>query len=148
MTRFAVEPLTDALWDELLPLMEQHYREIPQSRDVPFNPHKELYMNSASCGTLRVITARDNGTLIGYASFVVMPHPHTQVPQAVSDALYVVPSRRGVVGVRLIDWCEQQLAREGVGALYVGASAATPLGSMLERMGYEMVDVVYTRRLN
>ncbi len=59
MIQFAKEPLTDALWDEAMPLLQAHWKEVAAFQDIPLNPDRALYAASEEAGILRVFTARD-----------------------------------------------------------------------------------------
>lgn len=96
-------------------------------------------------------TAREvDGSLIGYCVYFVKHAPHYAASiQAAQDVLYVARSHRGGTGYRFIAWCDEQLAAEGVQVVYQHAKVAHPaLGRILERQGYEAVDVIYAKRLD
>lgn len=150
---FAREPLRDRLWDEALPLLVAHWREIAHYQDIPLDPDQAIYQSAADAGILRCYTVRrdasDRGELMGYAIFFVRPNPHyCSSLQAVQDVLYISPSARGTTGYRFIRWCDEQLRAEGVQAVYHHVKAAHNFGRMLERLGYECVDLIYARRLD
>jgi hypothetical protein len=147
--RFAREALTDALLAEFTPLLQQHWREIAHYPDIPLNPDYETYRAAESAGILRVYTVRDGSACVGYALFFVRNNPHyTGSLQAVQDVLYLHPSQRGGNGYRFIAWCDIQLQREGVQAVYHHSKAAHNFGALLNRQGYELVDLIYAKRLD
>lgn len=148
---FQREFMSDELVDEIFPLLEQHWREIAHFQDIPLKPDWESYGKLESAGLLRVFTARDTEQkLIGYAAFFVRPAMHYMSSlQAMQDVIYVDPARRaGGLGARLIIWCDEQLKAEGVQAVYHHVKAAHNFGPLLENMGYQLVDLIYTRRLD
>ncbi len=57
---FARESLTDALWAELLPLLQQHWGEVAHFQDIPLDPDRALYRHAEEHGGLRMFTARDH----------------------------------------------------------------------------------------
>jgi hypothetical protein len=162
---FAREPLTDALWDEAMPLLEAHWREISAFQDIPLEPDRETYAASEQAGVLRCFTARDNAAaqwmistagvyplpspLVGYALYFVRPNPHYKSSvQAAQDVIYLDPSVRGGTGYKFIVWCDAQLAAEGVQITYHHIKAKHDFGRLLERQGYELVDLIYAKRLD
>jgi GNAT superfamily N-acetyltransferase len=148
MASFQREILTPTLWDELYPLFELHYKEIAHHKDIPLSPEKDLYFRAEEAGMLRVYTARDNGEAIGYAWFFVKTNPHYSTSlQAQQDIIFIHPERRGF-GAKFIAWCDEQLAAEKVQAVYHHVKQAHNFGPLLERMGYKLVDLIYTRRLD
>lgn len=149
--RFAQEPLTDALWDEAMPLLVEHWREISHFADIPLDPDRSLYDFAFAQGILYVYTARDedSAALMGYALFFVRPAPHYAGSlQAAQDVIYVTPSARGSTGYRFIAFCDEQLRVAGVQVVRHHVKAAHNFGAMLERQGYEAEDVIYTKRLD
>ena len=59
---FQSEQLTDALWAELTPLLQQHYVEIAKYQDIPLDPDKVRYaaMQAAGGVVSQVSFARDD----------------------------------------------------------------------------------------
>lgn len=162
---FAREPLTDALWDEALPLLHAHWKEIARFPDIELAPDRALYASSEAAGILRCFTARqwpmfqlnadlvpvkvDDGVLVGYALYFVRPAPHYRHSvQAVQDVLYLSPSVRGGTGYKFIRWCDEQLAAEGAQCVYQHVKTAHDFGKILERQGYEQVERIFVKRLD
>lgn len=157
-TRFACEPLTQSLWDEVAPLLVDHYREVARYQDIELAPDLGAYAAAVAAGNVRVYTARqanlfsDRGTdLVGYALFFVRNAPHYRhSKQAAMDVCFVHEGARGVAGIRFIKFWEEQLAHEGV-QLIMPRAKLDPrhsLHAILLRMGYEAVDVTLCKRLD
>jgi GNAT superfamily N-acetyltransferase len=147
--QFQKEQLSADLFAELAPLLNAHYLEISHFQDIPLSPNYEAYQAIADTGGLRVFTARDEDReLVGYCVFFVRHNLHYKSSlQAVQDILFIRPDQRGT-GARLIKWCDEQLKKEGVQVVYQHVKAAHNFGEMLERMGYEFVDLIYAKRLD
>jgi hypothetical protein len=170
---FAREPLTDALWAEAMPLLQAHKDEIAHYPDLKLEPDIALYQANDAAGVLRCFTARMAGVfsvtparklndgesfewcesvanpLVGYALYFVRANPHYKSSvQAVQDVIYLDPSVRGGTGYKFIAWCDAQLASEGVQAVYHHVKAAHDFGKLLQRQGYELVDLIYAKRLD
>lgn len=155
---FQRESLTPALWHEAMPLLVAHYQEIAAYQDIPLEPDVSVYAASEAAGIIRCYTARnpcviegcnEPGALVGYALFFVRPNPHYKSSvQAVQDVIYLAPSVRGGTGYRFIAWCDAQLKEEGVQAVYHHVKAAHDFGRLLERQGYDLVDLIYAKRLD
>jgi GNAT superfamily N-acetyltransferase len=101
---------------------------------------------------LRIYTGRDYGRLIGYSIFTVHKGVHYSTSlEADEDLLFVLPEhRKGRFGLQLMQYAESQLAAEGVQLLKRRTKVAERLnfGTVLERMGYEPIDVIYGKRLD
>ena len=69
--------------------------------------------------------------------------------QALQDVIYVDRELRGNgIGKEFIKWCEEQLRADGVQAIYQHVKNKHNFGPMLETMGYELVDLIYAKRLD
>ena len=142
--------LTDTLIAEMTPLLMAHKDEICLYEDFVFNPDWDLYKYLESNNTLRIFTARENGVLIGYAGYSVEHNLHySDVLHASQDVLYLKPDRRGaMVGVKLIKYADEQLAQMGVKLVSHHVKVNNDFGPLLERMGYNLAEKIYERRLD
>jgi len=134
-------------FDEALPLLVEHYKEVYQFKDIPLKPDFIKYKQIEEVGLIRTFTARDNGELIGYAIFVVHNHLHHKSSlQAIQDLLFIKKDKRGF-GKDFIAWCDEQLKLEGVQVVMHHVKIEHDFGSLLERNDYKMIERVYARRL-
>lgn len=147
--KFSREPVTDQFIAEVLPLLKMHYEEIDHYKDIPLDPDFEVYKSLDKSGWLRNFVSRDEeGKIIGYCVYYVKNSMHYKTSiQAIHDVLFIDPSKRGF-GKKFISWCDEQLKSEGVQVVYQHIKAAHNIGPMLERMGYELIDLVYGKRLD
>lgn len=109
---FAWEPLAGLLDEGLAAMITgQHWSEVGVHKDqVPVAIDWTKYQKMEDDGLLYLMSARRGETLIGYASYFVMPHLHyCTTLHALNDAIFVVPGQRGA-GVRLIQAAERALA--------------------------------------
>lgn len=148
MFSFQQEPANQALFDEVMPLLQMHYEEIAHFKDIKLNPDFSKYQALANAGTLRVFTARKDGELVGYAVFFIVPNIHYRDSvQANQDILFINKKHRGF-GRQFIKWCDEQLKSQGVEVVYHHIKAAHNFGALLEAMGYELVDLIFAKRLS
>lgn len=149
--KFQTEQASQPLFDEISPLLQEHWQEIRHYPDIPLDPDWNAYLSMQAAGRLRVFTARvtATGELAGYAIYFVGPHPHYKSTVfAVQDILFVHPNfRHNATGARLILWCDQQLKAEGVQVAVQHVKVAHDFSPMLERLGYETMDKILVRRL-
>ncbi len=138
-----------SVWDEMLPLMHAHYKEIAPFHDIELNPQKDRYVALCDASVVYLFTARSHsGELIGYNSFFVSPHLHHENSlQALQDVIYISPEHRGF-GAKFISWCDGYLKSSGVQIVMQCLKATHNHGPMLERQGYKLLDLVYVRRLD
>lgn len=143
---FGLEKVS-SVWDEIYPLFEKHWKEVAHYQDIPLEPDVELYKKMDEGGSIRVYTAREDGKLIGYSVYVISRnHHYKSVKQASQDVIFIQKDRRGF-GKSFIKWCDEQLKNDGVKIVVHHVKAAHDFGPMLERVGYELVDKIYSRRL-
>jgi hypothetical protein len=143
------------LWKEIQPLLVDHALEIAHFDDIPLSPDKDLYFMMEQKGLARVFTVRRadgehprGARLIGYAIFFVRHAMHYQTSlQAQEDIIFIAKEERGFGG-RFIAWCDEQLRAEGVQVVYHHVKAAHNWGKVLERQGYELVDLIFAKRLD
>lgn len=148
---FAREPLDAEVWGEARPLLESHWREVAHYDDIELAPDFHAYATTEAAGVLRFFTVRADSVLQGYALFFVRNNPHyCGSLQASADVLYLDPKIRGRSGWSFMRWCDEQLRDEGVQVVYQRTKARPDLNfaPILERMGYDLVDLVYAKRLD
>lgn len=156
---YASEPLGDALWDELQPLLAANDAEIRHfTSDIPLDPDRATYEILGAKGAYRIFTARveppagDRGRLVGYLGVFVSRSLHQRsITLASLDALFVdLAWRGGRTGRDLIRFAEGQLREAGVTTLYqhVKQRSDIAVGPLLARMGYRCVDEVWAIRLD
>ena len=148
--RFALEPYSEKLVQEMRPLWDQHNAEIPQL-GLAIDPDVSMYSKLSKVLSLRIFTARVGSgwesTLVGYQIFFVMRHPHRKYNlEASQDMIWLDPEvRKGMVGAKFIRWADEQLEKEGVKAIHRQISAQKDFGHLLERRGYRLMDLTYAR---
>lgn len=142
---YALEPV-DTLWRDLSPLVELHYAELFPSVMGNLKLARERYEQMGRAGFLRCYTMRVHGVMVGYCSMLVMDHHHTGQLNATEDAVYILPTSRGH-GQEFMKWVDDQLADEGVRAVYRTTRAVRDHGALLCRMGYTLSETTYERRL-
>lgn len=148
---FARETVCAEFLEEMRPLLERHYHEIAHYQDIKLEPNFAKYIDMDRAGNLRVFTARDEERkLIGYGVFFVTHNMHYQGSlQASQDIIFIEKSTRGRgMGRDFINWCDFQLRNEGVQVVYHHVKQKHNFGPMLETLGYQLVDLIYGRRLD
>lgn len=140
----------DQVIESIKPLLEEHYGEIAKYHDIPLEPDWSCYRAMETLGILKIFTCRDevSNQLQGYGIYMVKKHLHYQsclVGQ--QDILFITKEKRGQGG-RFILWCDAELKKMGVQMTIQHIKADHNFGKMLERFGYELMDLIYARRLD
>lgn len=130
--------------DEARPLLERHWNEIARNKDlISLDPDYERYAMLDEAGKLCVCIARENGTLVGYACYIVDYHLHYKSTLwAVSDIFWLAPEcRKAGVGMRLFKFVESVLHDRGVIVMHTTFKVAHPAaGRLLEAMGHATIE--------
>lgn len=111
----------------------------------------EAYRNLESLGRLHVVTARDEGRLVAYAIWFVMPH-HLHYKSsgsiALADMYYVLKEyRKGGLGVRLFRESERGLKARGVIRAHASSKVHEDNTRMFEMMGWSHTDNTVSKLL-
>lgn len=136
-------------WDEALPLVLAHHKEVGARPCEDLEPDKERYLAMEREGYIKLFTARErpDGRLVGYQLFMVAPHPHYKgMTSALQDLIYMAPEHRGLRAVRFILWADQSL--EYAGARMISRHSPERnrgYGDSLARLGYVPLEQVFTR---
>jgi GNAT superfamily N-acetyltransferase len=149
---FQVEPFS-AVIDEAVPLLQRHYEEIALNKaTTPLAPDWSAYATLEAAGFLHIVTARDEGKLVGYSAYIVgQRNLHYDFQMAETDIFYLAPEyRKGMAGVALLKFSETSLRAIGVQRIVTKTklSPEHDLGPLLERLGFSPIERVYTKVLN
>jgi GNAT superfamily N-acetyltransferase len=131
--------------DELSELVKLHYEEVALHKEnVPLAPMWERYSHLEAADAFVLYTARMDGKLIGYSAFFINRHMHYgDTVMAHNDVIFMHPDhRRGVAGIKLIKFCEQQLRDSGVVKITWHVKTNKDWKKILERMGYVAEDII------
>lgn len=148
MTEIQEELFSDIM-TELPELFLQHWIEVGSDREkVPLSPDWNRYLNMQKTGMLHIVTARDGGKLIGYYFGLAYPHLHYSTSlMGFCDGVFIIPEKRGILGVRIVKAGQEMFAALGVKRVYVNTSNNKALEAILESLGYSSCDQVYSLTL-
>lgn len=143
------ERLTEKLRDEITPLLEQHYEEIAQYKDIPLNIGWADYWALQERNELVIVTVRDEEVLVGYCVFFLAYHSHYKGHRyAWQDVIYLDPAKRGgTTAIRLLREAEKVLKYEDVAVIMQHMKVKHDFGRLMEFAGYELSEKIYTKRL-
>lgn len=143
------------LMPELPELFYEHWAELYFDKDeIPLDPDWARYAALELQGILHMITARDDGVLIGYYVGIVTTHIHFKLLlTAWSDMFYIHSDYRktgkGMVstGTALLKAVDKILKEMGVRKSYIVTSEKLPINILMRWLKYRRNEVVYTRLL-
>jgi L-amino acid N-acyltransferase YncA len=144
MIVFARELICQVI-DEVQPLLEAHYQELTRNKEVvKLEPRWSEYAALERMGCFVVLTARDEGALIGYNAFFVNPHMHyAALRVAQNDVFYLREDhRRGTTALRFLRWSEQECRAMGAHKLVYHCKLSNKFAPILHRLGYADEEVM------
>lgn len=149
MIIFAVEPWATAQHD-FPPLFVQHYAEIAEDKAaIPLDPDWDKYERLANAGVLKIITARKDGELVGYAFLLIDTHLHYRSTKfAAFDIYWLHPScRGGRTAVRFFRFIEGVIKAEGVVKAVCGCKIAHNHSRLFAWLGWRSAEIQFVRVL-
>jgi GNAT superfamily N-acetyltransferase len=138
--KVALERLADC-WPEVSELYEEHF-------GPSFNPDSERYLDYEACGNLFLVTARDDGALMGFAIMYVFPSMHDGTLLGREDFFYLVPEARcGWNALKMLSLAEEECARRGCVMVEMTVEISSNAAYILQARGYDMVSANYRKSL-
>ena len=144
--KFALENLAKVR-REIEPLLEEHWKEIALNKDIiKLNPDWEGYARLDGINALRIYTARKDDELVGYFVVLVSKSLHYRDHLfANNDIIFLTKAaRKGLAGFKLIKFAIDSLAAEGITKLHINTKAHQPFDAILERLGFQEIERVYS----
>jgi len=136
--------------NDILVLIDLHYKEIALNKNkVKLNPDWDVYRDLEDQGKLKIFTARDDTTLVGYFVVVVGTNMHYKDHTfACNDIIYLHKDyRKGFAGIKLIKFAKKCLTDDGVSILTINTKVHQPFDRLLERLGFNLIERVYSSYL-
>lgn len=141
--------------NEMGALLLRHWREIGINREnAPLDPDWDRYFGFERIGAFKIATVRDDGRLVGYATWLVLPHIHySKTLWAHNDVMWMDPAYRfGMTGVRFLRFCLSGLRAAGVKMVHATAmdhfeSDRGGLGKVFQFLGFQRIQSVYAMSL-
>jgi len=131
-------------------IFPQHHRELALHRqEIPLSIDEAKYELLDKTDMLLIVTARDEGRLVGYALWFIMPHPHYAQagPMALTDMYYVLPEYRRGTGLRLFAASEVEYTRRGCIKAITSCKAHQDHSKFLSAMGWTLSDLTFVKLL-
>lgn len=110
----------------------------------------ERYLLMDQSGMLHVVTARDQGRLIGYIICFVMPHFHYKSSglTALADMYFILREyRKGGLGVRMFREMETGLRERKVVRAHMSCKVHEDHTKLFEGMGWTLTDYTFSKVL-
>lgn len=141
----------DTFYKDARSLLERHYDEIAENKDVigPVRVDVPTYLALEKLGKLRILTARNDGNLVGYFSFFVGRNLHYDIIGSTEDVYWVAPEYRGVprLALRLFIEAEKIMRAESCVISTIKTKVANDHEGFFAKIGYRPFERVYCKTL-
>jgi len=147
MIKYQKEKLSKELMEEIIPFALDQADDTDISLDVHIGWSR--YMKAQELEILQLYTARLNGELIGYASFMVQPHMHyMDTSVGACDILYVTRQARNLgCGTEIIKFVEDDMKAMKVGFVTISVKENLDFSPLLLENKYDLHERVYIKIL-
>lgn len=148
MTTLQIEPVEE--WaSESKDLVYAHWQELGRDLDLEIAPDFEKMKILESLGMFKVITAREEGQLVGYLLAVVNTHLHyrTSPPMFIVDAYFISPESRSGTGTKLFLYSESVAKKLGAIKIYASCKVHKDHSKFFNALGYQLSDFAFTKRI-
>lgn len=149
MIKYAVEHYYDVI-EEIKPILLEHWREVAWHKDkIPYAPDWEKYEAMADAGILHIVTARDDGKLIGYYVSMIMPGLHYKhTTFGTNDVLFVDPEYRGGrTAYGMFKFAFKALKEAGCDIVFLHMKTDQPFERLCEALGMEKQEYLFSKYL-
>ena len=131
-------------------LIQDHYNEVYPVRSVfDWDMDWDAYEKLEEAGMLKIFTARDGDTLVGYLWVLLTPNLHSKGSVlACDDCFFVAASHRGkTVAKKLLEFTEACLREDGLKVFHIVGTTEKPINSFMKRMGYVEIETKFQKVL-
>ena len=131
--------------DELLQIHKDEVNRFGD--DIELDPDWKRYHILAELGILHIVTARDDlDETVGYCCTILTRHLHYDFKIAVNDIIFLTKPYRGYA-IKLLRFVEDCLKRKGVNIHSIAIKPHLDFSPVVKRMGYELLEYQYFRRI-
>jgi len=115
MLEFAVEPLTPALIEEIVPIQDRYWQETEgHYKKRAARPAWPIYMVAQNNGMLKAVIARSDGKVVGGAMVLVTEDPFCACVLGAVSLIYLLPEyRNGWNGIKIAKMAISQAKSAG-----------------------------------
>jgi GNAT superfamily N-acetyltransferase len=141
----------ESIFEDALPILFKQWEELANHKeDRPLDISYDGYKKLNEEGTIRIFAVRDEGMLIGYASFALANNLHYQTwKYADCDVYYIDPEYRGNgVGLQMIKEIETWLKSLGVKSLVMHDKLNHSHEKFFLALGFNPIEKKYEKVLD
>lgn len=134
---------------ELLPLLQQHWRETFSHPDVELDPDWTRVFALEDRGTMALLVARDGDTVAGYVPVSLVGHMMSRkFMVGVIDTYFVHPAYRGTwLIMKLLRQAVERLEESGADVVSV-RDPEHNMGAVMRRLGFDTPERTWLKRID
>ncbi len=134
--------------EEVASLSYRNYHETGIDPNMEYNPDWGMFLKYELTDSIKVITARYKGILIGYAVYLIGAFKHNKdVMYADLEVIWISPAfRSGFLAIKMMKRGEQEVKGKAQ-FLMATSTMKKPIDNLLIRTGFEAVEVLYYKPL-
>lgn len=127
----------------------KHWQELGLDLDLKIDPDIEKMTILEKAGAFTVVTAREDGRLVGYLLAVVSTHLHyrSSPKMFIVDAYYILPEFRNGTGVRMFRFAEKLAHSLGAIKIYLSCKVHKDHSKLFTALGYRLSDYAFIKRI-
>ena len=131
-------------------LLPAHFEEVARFKEISvIKPDLPRYAAADFENRFIGLVAHIGTEIVGYsANFLTHNLHYMELSVCQNDVLYVLPAyRKGRVGLSLIRGTVRRAQLRGIRLMAWHSKPDTPLNKLLPRLGYEILDVIWAKRI-
>lgn len=146
--QYSVSKVADC-FDEVIKLLDDHYKELSVTKGFALNPDYEIYKHNDKTGNVRVILCKDDGTIVGYIIYFLSANLHYRdCLLATEDIYYLKPAyRKGTIGIKMFKFAENYLKTLGVHMVKYSTKVHMDNSRLFEYLGCDFIEKVFVKNL-
>lgn len=139
----------DSLWPEADALARKHFQEVDGGVEPnrPFELDAPLMRMIEQAGSLKIITARVNGKLVGYCSWNISPDVESRGLLIAQQGAWFIDEEHEGLGIRMFRVAISELKKFGVKNIFPHhrmQGRGVRLGRIFERLGAKEIQHTYS----
>lgn len=144
---FAFEPLAPNI-EEIKPLLLENHNETG-IYDMPFYPDYDRYLWLDKHGHLAFFVVREKkeSRIVGFALFFLDREIQQQDVTSARQSLNFIQKPHRGAAYPFLKFCDDILKKQGINSVWRQSTIKRDIGKVYERLGYELVEMSYRRRL-
>jgi Acetyltransferase (GNAT) domain len=147
MLTYQRETLKQCL-EDMQELWPEHFREVASFPDRVLNVNIDRLRNAENAKALVIVTARDDGKMVGYMmDILINPMHYKNMLMASSDAFYIKPEYRAKCARGLLKLIEKEVRSEGAEVRVTRVKFVNNAEQFHALMGYKTFEINMKKEL-